>query len=212
MQRGNTLKIHVGRNLMSNRLKEKDKHKWWLANKIQSYCKGGFHHKQAPSGSQAFPPGSSVWLRHLLSLRTSGRCNANMSTPRAEVAFSSFLFWKFSLAVLGCSKVTGELQTRSRGNPYHWDEYTHWSEHILRGPSLSSASKTPELPWVWGCWVGLWGHSSTRWGEGARHHFHPPALPGESHRKKLASLHPSHPQVPAKSHSLLGSAPSGRRI
>lgn len=197
------LKIYVGRNLMSNRLKEKDKHKWWLTNKIQSYCKGGFHHKQAPNGSQAFPPGSSVWLRHLLSLRTSGRCNARMSTPRAEVAFSSFLFWRFSLAVLRCSKVTGELQTWSRGNPYHWDEYTHWSEHILRGPSLSSALKTPELPWVWGCWVGLWGHSSTRGGEGARHHFHPPALPGESHQKNWpASIPPTRKSLPSHIPSL----------
>lgn len=80
---------------------------------------------------------------HLLSLRTSGRGNARLSTPRVEVAFSSFLF-RFSLAVLRCSKGMGELQARSRGNPHHWDEYPHWSEYILCGSSLSSASKTPE--------------------------------------------------------------------
>ena len=39
-------------------------------------------------------------LPHLLSLRTSGRGNARMSTPWVQVAFSSFLFRRFSLAVL----------------------------------------------------------------------------------------------------------------
>ena len=140
MQRGNMLKIYVGRNLMSNRLKEKDKHKWWLTNKIQSYCKGGFHHKQAPNGSQAFPPGSSVWLRHLLSLRTSGRCNARMSTPRAEVAFSSSssgdLVWQCWGAV------------RWRGNCRHGAEETHIIEMSTpTGLNTSCVDQASPLPW-----------------------------------------------------------------
>lgn len=112
--------------------------------KYRAIAKVVFTINKLQMGQRHFHLDHLFGLPHLLSLRTSGRGNARMSTPWVQVAFSSFLFRRFSLAVLRCSKGMRELQAWSRGNPHQWDEYTRWSEYILCGPSLYSASKTPE--------------------------------------------------------------------
>ena len=96
-------------------------------------------------------------LPHLLSLRTSGRGNARMSTPWVQVAFSSFLFRRFSLAVLWCSKGMRELQAWSRGNPrrrlielqlqYVCILFLRWSRNGLRGRLTSWGKVTVLRKW-----------------------------------------------------------------
>lgn len=98
------------------------------------------------------------------------------------------------------------------GNCRHGAEETHINEMStpagLNTSCVDQASTLPrrllKLPWwVWGCWVGIWGHSSARGGEGARHHFYLPALPGESQQKNWpASIPPTRRSLPSHIPSL----------
>ena len=125
-------------------------------------------------------------LPHLLSLRTLGRCNARMLTARGEVAFSSLLWRRSGLAALRCSKGDGGTAVgEQRGNHTMEMSTPHWSEYILRANvSPLLPGRPTRLPWVWGCRgseAAVWARAVILGLTGRpQHHFHPPALPGES--------------------------------